>query len=225
MKAWEQVRNSLLTAILIGCGAVLTKVLMFPAQKPALPTYTFPESVQLPRWQFVESIPIAQQKPALATSVDDLAIASRHYRYERDGTTIDIEMRYFVETYTDVPELLKDSTVFARKPDLTLARSSLGAYAVFGRSNKLHLSACIPPTLETTVTNGELRSSQNRPEVLVHRVAPWFLGQAPLRDLRCLWTTLSVSIDNKPEAEVQQTLEQAWPEWVGWWQQHYPPQP
>lgn len=225
MKVWQNVRNFWLAAALVSSSLVLLKIVATPVQKPSPPNFAFPTSVPLSGWQFVQSTPIALQKrytPSLATSVDDLSISGQRYQYLRNGKTIDIEMRYFGATYTAVANIVRESTIQLPRANLTTVRSRVGTYATYQRSNQLHFTACIPATLETTVTDGELRAAQNRPDVLLRRGLPWFLGQVPLRDLRCLWTQISMPIETG--SPTPQELEQVWLEWVQWWQKNYPPE-
>ncbi len=227
MKAWEKIRNVWLTIALVSSSLVMLKLAVSPAQKPSLPSYTFPASIPLSRWQFVQTAPIGLQKrytPALATSLDDLTIAGQSYRYLRNGKPLDIEMRYF-QDYGSISDILKESTIQLERINFTPAQSSVGAHAIYQRSNQLFITACISATRETTITDGELRSAQTRPNVLIHRALPWFLGQAPLRDLRCLWTRISTPINPASPAATAEELEQVWIEWVQWWQKNYPPEP
>ncbi|MBW4442698.1 MAG: cyanoexosortase A system-associated protein [Plectolyngbya sp. WJT66-NPBG17] len=226
MKTWEKVRNFWLATAFVSSSLVLLKLAVTPAQKPLPPSYPFPASVPLSRWQFVQATPIGLQKlytPSLATSIDDLTIAGQSYRYLRNGKPLEIEMRYFRD-YSSVSDILKESTIRNDRINFTPARSSVGAHATYQRSNRLFITACIPTTRETTITTGEFRSAQNRPDALIARSLPWFLGQKRLRDLRCLWTRISTPIDPASPSTTQQELEQAWIEWVQWWNNNYPPE-
>lgn len=227
MKPWENVRNLWLAIALVSSSLVVLRLALTPAQKPSLPTYTFPQSVPLSRWEFVKATPIGVQKlytPSLATSVDDLTLSGQAYRYLRNGQPLEVEMRYF-DRIAHVPDILRETTIRLDRIEFTPQRSELGAYAMYQRSDRLHLTACISAAGETTVERGELNSVQLRPTVLAGRIVPWFLGQAPLRDMRCLWTRISMPINPAAPQTTQQELEQAWGEWVNWWRKNYPPEP
>jgi cyanosortase A-associated protein len=226
MKTWEKVRNYWLAAALASSSLVLLKLTVTPPQKPPQLSYSFPTAIPLSRWEFVQATSIGVQKrytPSLATSVDDLTIAGQQYRYLRQGRTLEIEMRYFSDTYTDISDILAESIINKTKINFETKRLTTGSYAIYQRSNRLYFSACIPVTRDTTVTEGELRGGQTRPDILVQRVFPWLIGRIQLRDLRCLWTRASLSIEPNSPTTTQQDLEQAWTEWVQWWQQNYPP--
>lgn len=235
MKSWEQVRNLGLIATLASSVLVLGNALSKPyAALPPQPSYSFAQTVPLAGWQLVQSIPTAAHKsvgPGFVTSVDDLAIAGQHYHYLRNGKPLDIEMRYFVNSYVDVADVLEDFTIANRNQKFTVVQASIGSYTLYQRSGKLHLAACITPSAQTTVTEGEFRGSQNRPAVLATRIVPWFLGFEPLRDIRCLWSQLSIpaagpdSITVSPDSQEARELAQAWGEWAQWWKKNYPPKP
>ncbi|MBD1846412.1 cyanoexosortase A system-associated protein [Cyanobacteria bacterium FACHB-63] len=223
---WVKTRNFWLSTALVSSSLVLLKLTLTPAQKPPPPSYTFPASIPLSRWQFVQATPIGLQKlytPSLATSLDDLTISGQHYRYLRNGQPISIEIRY-LRDYSSVSDIVKDSTVEMARIPLTPAQSSVGAHAVYQRSQQSFITGCIPATRETTITSGQLRSAQNRIDVLARRALPWFLGQAPLRNLRCLWVRMSTPMNSTSATNSQPELEQAWVEWVQWWQNNYPPE-
>jgi cyanosortase A-associated protein len=226
--SWEKVRNFWLAAALASSSLVLLKILVAPAKKPPQPSYSFPATIPLSRWEFVKATPIAVQKlytPSLATSLDDLTIAGKQYRYLRNGRTLEIETRYFVDTYTDVSDILRELTINGRNIDFNTERLEVGSYAAYQRSNRLYFSACLPSSQKTTVSNGEFRGVQQHPAILAPRFLPWFVGQVPLRDMRCLWTRASLPIDLASPNKTQQELEQAWTEWIQWWQKNYPPEP
>jgi cyanosortase A-associated protein len=163
------------------------------------------------------------------SSVDDQAIAARRYQYLRNGKPLDVEVRYFVRTYRHVPSLIEDSTLLSTKPALRDRRHpKLGSYVLYPQQGNLHLSACLDPYGKTSVYDNEVMLHQARPEVVSQRLLPWILGQAPLRDLRCLWVDLSMPIaPGRFEVDrVDATpLEAAFGDWVEWWSQNYPTEP
>jgi cyanosortase A-associated protein len=224
VKQWEQVRSYLLAATLLGSLGVLGKLVLFPKnQMPDMPTYTFPTTVPLQKWRFVQSYPMTLQKetaPALVTSVDAQTVAGQQYRYIQNGAPLTIEMRYFVDTYIHVPSILEDSTLASRKPDYKVLNSATGEYARFEEFGKVHQSACVTQYGGTSVSDRQLRQRQNTLPVLSKRFFPWFLGQASLRDLRCVW--VNMAIETRALNANSQLLDQTWSEWVQWWQNHYP---
>ncbi|MBE9008919.1 cyanoexosortase A system-associated protein [Pseudanabaenaceae cyanobacterium LEGE 13415] len=227
MKTWEKIRNIWLATALVSSSLVVLRLAFTPVQKPAPLIYTFPASVPLSRWQFVKATPIGQQRfytPSLATSIDDLMISGQQYRYLRNGKPLDIEVRYF-RNYGTVSDIVRESTIWLDRVDFTDARTRFGTHAIYEQSGRRFLTACITPIGETTVTKGEFNAAPNRPDMMIGRSLPWLLGQKPLRDLRCLWTRISTPINPSSSSATEQDLEQAWMEWVQWWQNNYPPEP
>lgn len=224
MKQWEQVRSYLLAATLLGSVGVLGKLILFPKNRtPDMPTFTFPTTVSLRDWQFVQSDPMTLHKetaPALVTSVDAQTVSGQQYRYLHNGAPLTIQMRYFVDTYIHVPSILEDSTLASRKLNYKVLDSATGEYARFEDDGTVHRSACITQYGGTSVSDRQLRQRQNTLPVLSKRFFPWFLGQASLRDLRCVW--VNMAIDARTQNDNPQLVDQAWSEWVQWWQNHYP---
>ncbi|MGG6269955.1 cyanoexosortase A system-associated protein [Leptolyngbya sp. AN03gr2] len=226
MKAWEKVRNIWLAAALVSSSLVVLRLAATPVQRPTPPSYTFPASIPLSRWQFVQATPIGQQRfytPSLATSIDDLMIAGQVYRYLRNGKPLDVEVRYFHD-YGTVSDIVRESTIWGERIPFNPGQSTFGPHATYERSGRRFITACIVSTGKTTVTQGEFRSAPNRPEFLLGRSLPWLLGQRPLRDMRCLWTRISTPINRLSPETTEQELDQAWIEWVQWWQNNYPPE-
>ncbi len=233
MKGWESIRGYLLATTLGVSLVVLGKVIVFPTHpKSRLPVYDFPEQVPLSGWQSTQSHPLAAQLkrgPAFLSNVDLSAIASRHYEYVREGMPLELEMRYFVESYTHVPSIIRDSTLLSKKMGLRdRTRPGIGSYVLYADQGKLHLSACIDAQGKTSVYDTEMVLNQNHPGAIAKRIAPWLLKQAPLRDLRCLWVNLSMSPPTQtvgvldPDAIDTKLLEETFIDLVRWWQQNYP---
>jgi cyanosortase A-associated protein len=233
MKQWHPIRGYILAMTLLGCVGVLGKLVFFSQSRaqnsllsltPVFPTFVFPTRIPLREWQFVQSDALmnhVETAPAFVTSVDAQTVSGQHYRYLRNGTPLNIEMRYFVNTYIHVPSILEDSTLTSRKPIYQVdEQSDRGEYALFSKDGMVHRSACITQYGGTSVSDRQLRQQQNTLPVLSKRFFPWFLGQAPLRDLRCMWVNLS--IDARAVDEHPQWLDEVWSEWVQWWQNHYP---
>nr|WP_274381996.1 cyanoexosortase A system-associated protein [Myxacorys almedinensis] len=208
----------------MGSVTVLGKLIFFPqTSSPDFPKFTFPTTIPLREWQFVQSYAMTlhqETAPAFVTSVDAQTLSGRHYQYLHNEIPLAVEMRYFVDTYLHVPAILEDSTLASRKPDYTVVEVPTGEYAVVKEFGKVHRSACITQYGGTSVSDRMLRQRQNTLPVLSRRFFPWFLGQAPLRDLRCLW--VKMAIDARVAIDQPRLMDHAWLDWVQWWQKHYP---
>lgn len=241
MKRWEELRGYLLAATLGASVLAIAKVTLSPPRTlMQFPTYELPEQIALSNWQFLRSHRTTAQNqrgPALVSSVDDQAIAARHYEYVSNGVPLGIEVRYFVNTYAHVPSIIEDATLLSIKPALRDRKHpELGTYVLYAQRGKIHLSACLDPYGKTSVYDNEMMWNQIRPSVVAQRFFPWLLGQTSLRDLRCLWVDLAMppqfakssalarvspsALD--PDLVDTRPLEDAFVEWVNAWQKHYP---
>lgn len=54
------------------------------------------------------------------------------------------------------------------------------------------------------------------------RILPWLVGEAPLRDKRCLLVHMSVPTDGLTPDQANAALEDVWFAWVDWWQNRFP---
>ena len=226
MKQWQRFRTILLAVTFGSVLLVLGKSVLYPITVDhKILTFDLPDKILLRGWRFVGSYPLttqSAQSPGLMTSVDENSIAARHYRYVQNGVQLEIEMRHFANSYIDVPSIIEESTLGAKNPTIVLRDlPGIGAYAVFRQQGHTHLSTCIKPLGQTTVSARQFQQSQNSVEVLSDRVVPWFLGQASLRDMRCLWANLSISANASPETD-EEILSGAWASWQPWWRQNFP---
>lgn len=226
MKQWQSLRTILLAVTFSSVLLVLGKSVLYPTSVDRrIPTFDLPDKIPLRGWQFVGSYPLttqSAQSPGLVTSVDENSIAARHYRYVQNGVQLEIEMRHFANSYIDVPSIIKESSLTSKNPTIVLRElAGVGAYAVFSQQGRTHLSTCIRLLGLTTVSDRQFHQNQNSVEVLSDRVLPWFLGQASLRDMRCLWANLSISANASPETD-EEILRSAWAAWQPWWRQNFP---
>lgn len=240
MKHGERLQNWMLIIVLGGSTLAIAQT-FHPADNvtPQKPDYTFPARVAVPNWQLLHSYEAAESRtfgPALVSRLDESAIAGRHYQYLRNGRTIAVEMRYLVNASVDVPSILQDSTLKRHQPDFTKQNDAdLGSYILFYQQDAPHLSACITPDGQTLVQAEEFRRHQTHPSVVAKRLLPWILGQAPLRDNRCLWVNLTIvpnthsqgksiqnSQDLRSNPQTVAELKTAWAEWIQEWQHRFP---
>ncbi len=226
MKQWQLLRTILLASTFGSILMVLGQSIFHPTtNNRQVSTFDLPDEILLQGWQFMGSYPLttqSAQSPGLLTGVDENSIAARHYQYRQKGVQLEIEMRYFANSYIDVPSIIQGASLASRNPTITLRDlSGIGAYAIFNQQGRTHLSTCIKPLGRTTVSDRQFHQNQNRVEVLSDRVLPWFLGQAPLRDMQCLWANLSISANASPKTD-EEILRVAWASWHPWWRQNFP---
>lgn len=193
---------------------------------PNLGTYTpfaFPPEVSLDGWQSLGSSPLNRPNPQLTQF-----IAGSRYQYIHDGVPLDIDMHYestngdikaFIQNYTSINSLPSEPSQVIRQ------QSGVGYYVLFNYQGRAYLSSCINPRGGSTVTSEQFLKNRNTYDMQLSRLFPWLLGQEELRDWRCLWTHLSIPLNQVNNAEVErsyQILENAWFLWYRWWSSRFP---
>jgi cyanosortase A-associated protein len=230
---WKQARISFLVVIFGSVFFVFGKSILIPSVTNDSTTalFVFPEKVPLDGWQLLASrslpeckgLPHATTEPACTSANSELlvAIAQKHYQYVRNGRILDIEMRYFTSTDGDVSHFLRTYTSLV--PSFRLRQQKrVGFYGLLVDRQKAYLSACINPRGGSTVTIGQFKQNRYLYDVRLNRLLPWLLGRESLRDNRCLWTHLSVSLENSSPEAAYQVLENAWFSWYEWWHLRFP---
>ncbi len=211
---WQQVRIPFLIVAFSSLMLALGKSIVNPPAS-APPAFTFPSVIPLPGWQPLPSSPLptnpqSQQQP----------VEGRHYRYIQNSSSLEIEMRYLVNTDGDVKTLIQNYTSI---PLTSLNLSSelrqqqgVGSYLLLTDQQRAYLSACINPHGESTVTREQFVQNRNTNDLQPTRLLSWLLGRADLRDWRCLWAHLSIPL-SKALPESYRALEAAWVSWDQKW--------
>lgn len=213
----KRLRIPLLTITCSGVLLVLGKLIIAPnsSEYKAQP-FVPPSEVPLAEWQSLPSqslfTPIVWQ-PNLITS--------RNYQYQQNNLSLDIEMRYLVPTSGNVKELLQTYTTIPVSAQIR-QQEEVGFYYLLIDQQRAYLSSCINPRGKTTVTPQQFTENGNRHDLQLNRFLPWLMGKVQLRDRRCLWTHLSISVEDLSPSEAYQTLEKAWFSWYHWWQPRFP---
>ena len=215
---WKPVRISLLAVTLGGVLLVAGKLIFYPsAPNTAATNFDFPPAVPLADWKQEKSAP-------LAITDNSEFKAARKYEYQKNGTNLEIEMRYAVNTIGDVEAMMKGNTVLKSSPGkLALANTPGGGFhGILQLQNRLYLSSCINPRGPATVTSQQFRYNRNTRDWQPNRILFWLLGRGNIQDRRCLWTQMSVPLDKTTPKEATKILENAWVSWHGWWQPRFP---
>lgn len=217
MSFWKSFRPVLLGATFSGICLVLIKLILYPTpSKPSVIPLTFPSAIPLQEWQPLPSYPLVH-----STTDRVKYLSGRHYRYIQNSRPLDIEMRYIVDTDGEVKNFIKSyysptSSLLLRQKD------GLGFYGLFTHQEKAYLSACINPYGGSTVTARQFKQNLNVYALQFNRLLPWLLGQDNLKDERCLWTNLSVPLNNSTSELAYQQLETVWVTWYQWWRPRLP---
>lgn len=139
---------------------------------------------------------------------------------------LNIEMRYEVETDGDVKQFIKNNTAiqFLLDQPLLVVRQQegVGFYGVFVYQKRAYLDACINSRGGSTFTKEQFSYNRIQYDVQLNRLLPWLLGLQPLRDKRCLWTHLSIPLNQSSPEQAYLILENAWFSWYKWWSSRFP---
>ncbi|MCT7986776.1 cyanoexosortase A system-associated protein [Laspinema olomoucense] len=215
---WKKLRIVLLALIWGGSVAVLGKILFYPtSSKSTVTPFSFPQNIPLTKWQPLPNEPIQENK-------EPHIIAATLYQYHKNNLHLDIEMRYFIKTNGDIQKMAEKHFDAETSPGkLTIHhQEGIGFYGLAATAERAYLSSCINPYGGSTVTAEQFRNNRNTYDLQIARLVPWLLGQQELRDFRCLWTILSVSLEDTTAEQAYPVLENAWVSWYAWWQPRFP---
>lgn len=217
---WKPLRIFLLALTFSSVLVVVGKSLLDSNPEQGSSTdFSFPPDIPLTEWQPLESDSLEDENASNLVS-------GRLYRYQHqeNKNSLDIEMRYIINTDGDIKTLLNqhlDSETYPGK--LTIHhQEGIGFYGIAATPERAYLSSCINPHGGSTVTAEQFRNNRNTYDLQVSRLVPWLLGQQELRDFRCLWTLLSIPLEDTTAEQAYPILENAWVSWYAWWQPRFP---
>lgn len=210
---WKHIRLTLLFLTFSSSLLLLGKVIWFPvSNKSDITSFVFPEKIPLPQWQQVSSISLPQ-----STAKNIEVTAQKSYRYTQNHLPIDIEMRYVKSG--DVPWLIKTFRSISTS-GIVRQHQEIGFYGLGIDKQQAYLSACINPQGDSTFTSEQF--NQNLYKLNSKNILSWLQGERNLKDKRCLWTHLTVNLENSSPETAYQILENAWFSWYRWWKPQFP---
>ncbi len=237
------IRLSLLAAVATISVIVLGKTLLQKDTKTTNVSYSFPTTVPLSGWQFVDSSPLSlnqdkqptgqnEQPRELAETKPGEIAAAQVYRFEQRGVTLEAKTHYIapategnVTRYIFVYSSLRGANATMQQRQ----QPTVGSYGVLTHEGRAYLTACTTNQGGSTVTEQQFTQNRSSQDLNVGNIIVWLAGQRDLIDHRCLWTLMSVPIAGgttaTPDAieRAYRQLETAWVPWHQWWQQNFPP--
>ncbi|MEM8778092.1 MAG: cyanoexosortase A system-associated protein [Cyanobacteria bacterium P01_G01_bin.49] len=219
MSFWSKVRNSILAFTLGSTLFVLGKSFVVPTTKKVpVSSFTFPEKIPLPGWQL-------QDNDVPTDLLKGRSFQGRGYEYRQKDLNLAIAMHY-------VPYLHPNETLF-RAYDSRLPSSNdpiaimrhkpeTGFYMIGIEEKQAYLRACINPRGPSAITYQQFIQNRYTDDLKFSRFLPVLLGHEPLRDYRCLWTHLSIPVNQGDSNSAYQVLEKAWGFWYDWWHNNFP---
>lgn len=219
---FKQFQFTIFIISLIAVFLTIFKLIINPeTSRRKLSQYQFPEQLSLPEWQFIKSI-----NSPLKVDYEQV-IANQKYIYKKDEQELEIVNRYVVGTRGMYHGMIKLEENVNDNNEVnfllsTRQKNSLN-YALFTKENKAYLVSCINPRGGSTITTTQFMANRYKYDLKLQRLFPWLIGKESSIDLRCLWSSLSISINDNNSPEIAyQTLEQAWFSWYDYWQDNYP---
>lgn len=192
-KHWHKARLLILSCCSL--GILLTLGIKLLAQSSL---YTFPDKFTSEQW---ESITTKKLKYAHEN------IQGKRYIQKKSTNNLVVEVFYFPNNNQDNQELIKQYLELKSPPkNLTIIENkNFGNFGLFTQEQKTILTTCIHPQGKTAFTSQQLTNLAN--QNLKQRLLPWFLGLSDLRDWRCFWVNMSVSLEHLTEEEAASILQ------------------
>ena len=213
---------SLITVLVATCTAI--SIYLFIPSSKLRPKYQLPAQITISNWKFQSSNPLDKlyaQK----------AIASQRYIYKSDqDEVLQIDLLY-VNGIVKVTQYLSDLGFNPPKGSIINRYSpNTGHYLLFSDQKRAYLSSCINPRGGSTITEDQFMQNRNTYDINPERIISYLLGTTDLRDTRCLFTILSIPLENQNLDsqnfnfldESYQKLEKAWTNWHQDWQKKFP---
>ena len=210
--------------------------LFIPSYKHRL-KFQFSDQISLPEWQFKSSNNIDNElNNKLKQTPQGGAVDARRYFYtsslnETSNETLRVEVMY-IKGFVAIPEYLNILNLKYISSSLNIRYSDLtGYYTLFVDHDRAYLSSCINPRGKATVTKEQFINNRNAYDITGDRIISYLLGTTDLRDIRCLFTIMSVPLDNRKINEPNNNLlndtsyrqlEKSWTNWYQKWDNKFP---
>ncbi len=228
--SWSSLRLLTLWLLCFSVVGTLGRLLFFPLtqtdNRPFLPrVFTFPDQVELVGWRSLPSRPIHLNQ--VSTTARPKFLSGQVYQYQHGDRLLTIDMVYTIETNGNLVNFLDGYTDLA--PSVVRSPASLerfhnqsGHYLLFEHDQSIYLASCINPRGKSTITLDQFQRNRYLNDFRPERLIRWFFRSESMRDLRCLWTHMSIPLDGDQPDQVFLVLEDSWLIWHDWWQDHFP---
>ena len=194
------------------------------------PKFLLPDQVSLSDWRSLSSEDLSPllQNPQKAGVAD-----ARRYLYTSLGQdTLRVDALY-IKASAIIPKSLEILNLQYLVGTLNIRhQKTIGYYALFNDQDRVYLSSCINPRGLSTVTQEQLIKNRNQYDFTPDRIGAYLLGFSYIRDIRCLFTVMSVPLDKTQISSLQNNsldnhhrkLEKAWTNWYQKWENNFPRQ-
>lgn len=194
-KYWQTTR-----LLILGCcslGILLTLGIKLLA-KPNI--YKFPEHLAFNQWESIST-------DKINSNGQNLNFQGKRYQLEESGNNLTVEVYYLPNHFQGNEKLIQKYRELESEPEniTVIENSSIGHFGLFTEEGKTHLNTCIHPQGKTAFSQQQVAHLAN--QNLNSRLLPWFLGLSDLRDWRCFWVNMSISLENITEEEAASILQ------------------
>jgi len=212
--AFPSWRGATVASVLVGTLAVLMAS-TWRATTLASQPFSFPQQVPIPSAQLLTSQTGKGQKKNAYSEI----IAQHQYQYQVQDQLLRIEMSYVTGTTGDLQTFLENYPVLGQSlqplPTPQIQQQGSHYYALYTHGNQAFLSACLDPGGQATVEIGHFIGNWNN---------HWYLLGRDYMDDRCLWTHMSVDLNQRSPAQAFSVLTANWVPWQQWWRSRVPKQ-
>ncbi|GAB4534770.1 MAG: hypothetical protein Tsb0014_21190 [Pleurocapsa sp.] len=223
-------RTRFLATVSIGIALTAVYSLVVPtAGNRSVSSFIFPDRIFLSSWQLITSKSLSTSQDSRTSSREEQIESGKRYSYVKDDNQLDIEMQYIVGTRGDVYKYFREYTNISLKSAAQKSQQKIlkyqkeaGYYLLFNQGDRAYLSSCINPNGQNVVTHVQFSQNLNQNPWRSEIWLDWLLGKSIIRDRRCLWTQLSLPLDNLEVSAAYQILEQNWINWSDWWKPNFP---
>nr|MDJ0736981.1 cyanoexosortase A system-associated protein [Nostocaceae cyanobacterium] len=199
-------------------GIVATSVYLI-ANKVQIAVYNFPDKVALNGWEYVSSASLdiqkyKQQNHNYYQNNRGLEIvqSGKQYRYLQNNHQLEIKMLYAVNSRGNKNPFLTDiSKKNIKEKQLQIKQLNKNIYyTIYSNEKQAFLTACINPIGGSTANSAQFMKNRYTYDLNWNRLVLWIFGQKILRDHRCLWTQLSVKLNDMNTTDAYAILESNW---------------
>jgi cyanosortase A-associated protein len=209
-KVLNLVYIGLLGSLTVFVLAVMGRSLLDPSWGK-LKSISFPENIPLPEWTKTNS-------SNLSIESDDQysqKFVGKSYTYTHTShKPLNLEIFFWNSPSGNMDGFL--STYWQSKKIkyalsmININQQSQSFYGLYYSQNTAHLTSCINPRGNSTVTNQQFQRNIDSYEKTPQQWLAIILGIERLRDWRCLWVNLSIPTSKKDIESDYQTLIAAW---------------
>ncbi|MEY2979546.1 MAG: cyanoexosortase A system-associated protein [Prochlorotrichaceae cyanobacterium] len=221
---WPEKLRLLILGILLLAGAgVLVKIIFTPksTELQAQPQITLPNSVPLSSGTLFSSRSLSSPFDQEIHSLADQAYQYQIVLEQNFQLQPTLQVHYIVRSTGDVKRYVKQAfSLPSQAGKSELKHNLFGDYLQILESDQLQFSTCLDPYGRSTVSIRDYQGNRNFRDIR-YRLLPWLLG-APLKDERCLFTTLTIALEPKDLPTLEPPLESLWQDWCQWWINNFP---